>query len=89
MSLCAEERHFMDKVTVVSKKFDGTLRDEYETYLVSETDEMITLFSPPKLRYWDHRKGAWFETDDGLITLYRIYIDVAPLYAAYSRARGY
>ena len=23
-----------------------------------------------------------FETDDGLITLYRIYIDVAPLYAA-------
>jgi limonene-1,2-epoxide hydrolase len=23
-----------------------------------------------------------FETDDGLISLYRIYIDVAPLYAA-------
>ena len=23
-----------------------------------------------------------FETDDGLITLYRIYIDIAPLYAA-------
>jgi hypothetical protein len=29
------------KVRVVSKKYGGSLRDEYETYLYSESDEMI------------------------------------------------
>lgn len=60
----------MRKVKVASKKYDGSRRDEYETYLVAETDETVTLFSPPGLKYLDHRKAAWFEAQDGLIEIY-------------------
>ena len=31
----------MKKVKVVSKKYDGSRRDEYETYLYAETDETV------------------------------------------------
>jgi len=60
----------MRKVRVASKKYDGSLRDEYETYLYSESDETIILFSNPGLSYWDHRKGARFEATDGLLEIY-------------------
>ena len=60
----------MRKVKVVSKKYDGSLRDEYETALVAETDETITLFSVPGFPYWDHRKGGWFAAQDGLLEIY-------------------
>lgn len=60
----------MRKVRVVSKKYDGSCRDEYETYLYAETDETITLFSLPGLKYLDHRKAAWFEAQDGMIEIY-------------------
>jgi protein associated with RNAse G/E len=60
----------MRKIKVVSKKYDGSLRDEYETYLFAETAETITLFSTPGLKYFDHRKSAWFEAPDGLIEIY-------------------
>ena len=60
----------MRKVRVVSKKYNGRLRDEYETYLYAETGDTITLFSPPGGKYWDHRKMAWFEAEDGLIEIY-------------------
>src|SRR5215475_897439 len=63
-------RSRMRKVRVVSKKYDGSLRDEYETYLYDESDEMIRLISVPGLSYWDHRKGAWFEGTDGLLEIY-------------------
>lgn len=55
---------------MLSKKHDGSLRDEYETYLYAETQESITLFSLPGLKYWDHRKEAWLESQDGLIEIY-------------------
>ena len=60
----------MQKVNVVSRKYDGSLRDEYETSLVAETDESILLFSEPGLPYWHGRKAAWFEAPDGLIEIY-------------------
>ncbi len=60
----------MRKVRVISKKYDGSLRDEYETYLHAKTDETIILFSMPGLRYWDHRKAAGFEAQDGLVEIY-------------------
>jgi protein associated with RNAse G/E len=60
----------MRKVRVLSKKYDGSLRDEYETYLYADTNEHIILFSRPGLRYWDYRKNAWFEAQDGLIEIY-------------------
>jgi len=55
---------------VVSKKYDGSLRDEYETYLYAETDETIILLSLPGLRYWDYRKAAEYESPDGLREIY-------------------
>ena len=60
----------MRRVRVQSKKYDGSQRDEYETYLYSETNEVITLVSLPGLKYRDHRKAAWFEAPDGLIEIY-------------------
>lgn len=60
----------MRKVKVVSRKYDGSLRDEYETRLYAESDETIILFSEPGLRYLDHRKAAWFEAQDGLLEIY-------------------
>jgi protein associated with RNAse G/E len=60
----------MRKVRVVSQKYDGSPRDEYETYLFMETDEGICLFSPPGLGYWDYRKAARLEAQDGLLELY-------------------
>jgi uncharacterized protein len=60
----------MKKVKVISKKYDGSLRDEYETRLYAELDETIILFSEPGLRYLDHRKAAWFEAQDGLLEIY-------------------
>jgi hypothetical protein len=62
----------MRKVKVISKKYDGSLRDEYETYLYAETDEIIILLSLPGLSYWDHRKAAGFEAPDGLLEIYII-----------------
>jgi protein associated with RNAse G/E len=58
------------RVKVISKKYDNSVRDEYETYLYSEKDGTILLFSPPATRYYDYRKQAWFEASDGLIEIY-------------------
>jgi protein associated with RNAse G/E len=60
----------MKKVRVISRKYDGSLRDEYETYLYTESDETIRLFSLPGLSYLDHRKSARFEGPDGLLEIY-------------------
>jgi uncharacterized protein len=60
----------MEKVKVISKKYDGSLRDEYESRLYAESDETIILFSEPGQRYFDHRKAGWFEGQDGLLEIY-------------------
>lgn len=60
----------MKKVKILSKKYDGSLRDEYETNLYSETDETIVLFSLPGTPYWDYRKGAQFAAPDGLLEIF-------------------
>jgi protein associated with RNAse G/E len=60
----------MQKIKIVSRKYDGSLRDEYETYLYAETDESLLLFSEPGISYWHGRKSAWFESPDGLIEIY-------------------
>jgi uncharacterized protein len=60
----------MTRVRVISRKYDGSLRDEYEAYLYAETEQAIMLFSPAGMKYWDHRKYAWFEAPDGLIEIY-------------------
>ena len=60
----------MKKVRIIKKKYDGSLCDEHETYLLAETDDMITLSSLSRLSYWDYRKAAWFQAPDGLLEIY-------------------
>ncbi|MBC8233865.1 DUF402 domain-containing protein [bacterium] len=60
----------MRRIKIISKKYDNSYRDEYETYLYSEEDDTLVVFSPPGTRYYDHRKEAWFEACDGLLELY-------------------
>lgn len=60
----------MKKVQVVSRKYDGSLRDAYETCLYAETAESVTLFSLPGGKAWDYRKQAWVTAADGLLEIY-------------------
>lgn len=58
------------RVKILSKKYDGSLRDEYETNLYAETDEALIVFSLPGTPYWDFRKNARFQAEDGLLEIY-------------------
>lgn len=60
----------MHNIRVVSRKYDGTLRDCYEAYLYAETDESIQLFYLPGLQYWHARRQTWLEAQDGVIEIY-------------------
>jgi protein associated with RNAse G/E len=60
----------MRRIRVVKKKYDGTLCDEHEAYVCEVTDEHITLFSRPGIRYWLYRKATWLQTPDGLLEIY-------------------
>jgi protein associated with RNAse G/E len=60
----------MRKIEVISRKYDGTLRDTYQSDLYAETDESVTLFSLPGNAFWHPRKSAWLKAPDGLIEIY-------------------
>jgi protein associated with RNAse G/E len=60
----------MRKIKIVSKKYDGSLRDEYEAFLVAEHEEGFVVYTPPATMDYDFRKQAWFEGPDGLVELY-------------------
>lgn len=57
-------------IRVLSQKYDGSLRDEYDAYLHSETAEQIVVFVSPGSSAFDHRKQAWFSGPDGVIEIY-------------------
>lgn len=60
----------MRAITVQSRKYDGTLRDEYAGWLYAEDAETWTVYVPPGTRGYDHRRREAFEAPDGLIELY-------------------
>ena len=60
----------MKKIKVVSRRYDGSLREEYEAFLHAEDDETITVYSPPGTLAHDHRKGASIPSPDGLLEIY-------------------
>ncbi len=60
----------MRKIKIVSRKYDGRLRDEYESYLYSEDEEKVVTFSPPGTPYFWQKKNVWLTATDGLIELY-------------------
>ncbi len=60
----------MRKIKIVSQKYNGALRDEYESYLYAEDETMLMVASPPGTPYYYHKKQAWFAAEDGLLELY-------------------
>ena len=60
----------MRKIKIVSRKYDGRLRDEYESYLYSEDAEKVVTFSPPGTPYFWQKQNAWLTSTDGLLEVY-------------------
>ncbi len=58
------------KIKIVSRKYDGRLRDEYESYLYSEDAEKVITFSPPGTPYFWQKQNAWLTSTDGLLEIY-------------------
>lgn len=60
----------LPEVKVLSKKYDGSLRESYKAYLLEETDELITLFVLPNTPSWDYRKDKLDYGQDGILETY-------------------
>jgi len=60
----------MQKIKIISRKYNGGLRDEYEAYLYSEDIEKFMLFVPPGTLSFSPKKAAWSAAPDGLLELY-------------------
>jgi uncharacterized protein len=60
----------MDKVKVISKKYDGSLRDESEAFLVAQDEETIVLLQPPGTLEYSYRRERWESAQDGLLLIF-------------------
>ena len=60
----------MRKIKVISRKYDGTLRGEYEAFLYVQDKTSLTVYTPPGTLDYDHRKGTSSPSPDGLLELY-------------------
>jgi protein associated with RNAse G/E len=60
----------MKKIKIRSKKYDGTLRDEFEAFLYAEDEERFVIYTPPGTLDYDYRKQRWSVAPDGLVELY-------------------
>lgn len=60
----------MHKINLVSKKYDGSLRDTSEAFLIAHDKETIVLLQPPGTVEYDHRRARWETTQDGLLMLF-------------------
>jgi protein associated with RNAse G/E len=57
-------------IPIISRKYDGSLRDEYAAFLYAEDDERLVVYVPAGTPSYDHRRQAWSEASDGLLELY-------------------
>ena len=60
----------MRKISILSRKYDGRLRDQYEAFLYAEDDEQLVVYVPAGTPSYDHRKQAWLEASDGMLEIY-------------------
>ena len=60
----------MRTIRIVSRKYDGTLRDEYEAFLYAEDDERLVVYVPVGTMSFDRRTQAWVAAPDGLLEIY-------------------
>jgi protein associated with RNAse G/E len=57
-------------ITIVSRKYDRSLRDEYTAFLYAEDVERLVVYAPAGTPNYDHRKQAWAASPDGLLEIY-------------------
>jgi protein associated with RNAse G/E len=60
----------MQKIRIISRKYDGRLRDEYEALLYAEDDERLVVYAPVGTMSYDRHKQAWVGAPDGLLEIY-------------------
>jgi protein associated with RNAse G/E len=60
----------MQRIRIISRKYDGRLRDEYEAFLYAEDDERLVVYAPVGTLSYDRRKQAWVAAPDGLLEIY-------------------
>ena len=60
----------MRKIKIVSRKYDGSLRDEHEAFLYAEDEEKLVVYAPVGTPDYDHRKQVRSAAPDGLLELY-------------------
>lgn len=60
----------MDKINLISKKYDGSLRDTAEAFLLAQDEETVVLLQPPGTVEYDYRRARWETTQDGLLMLF-------------------
>lgn len=62
--------HTMHKTKLISKKYDGDLRDESDALLVAQDHETIVLLQPPGTQEYSYRKQRWEAMADGLLLIF-------------------
>jgi len=60
----------MRTISIISRKYDGSLRDEYAAFLYAEDAERLVVYVPAGTPSYDHRRQAWSDAPDGLLELY-------------------
>jgi protein associated with RNAse G/E len=60
----------MQAIRIVSRKYDGRLRDEYEAFLYAEDDERLLVYAPVGTMSFDRHTQAWAPAPDGLLEIY-------------------
>jgi protein associated with RNAse G/E len=60
----------MQPIQIVSRKYDGRLRDEYEAFLYAEDDERLVVYAPVGTLSYERHRQAWVPAPDGLLEIY-------------------
>ena len=60
----------MRKISIISRKYDGSLRDEHEALVYAEDEECLVVYAPPGTPEYDHRKQTWSAAPDGILEIY-------------------
>jgi len=60
----------MQPIRIISRKYDGRLRDAYEAFLYAEDDERLVVYAPVGTMSYDRHTQAWVPAPDGLLEIY-------------------
>lgn len=60
----------MQTIRITSRKYDGSLRDEYTAWLYAEDDERLVVYAPIGTLSYDRHAQNWVPAPDGLLEIY-------------------